>query len=54
MAHCYKPLLEIYDEIEELMAEEGRGSYRVEYAKDVVSQKIISSLKKIHKLRHRF
>ena len=38
MKPIYQTLLDVYNEIGELMVREGKGSYRIHYAKEIVSQ----------------
>lgn len=38
MKSIYKAFLDIYDEIEDSMGKDGKGSYRMKYAKHVVSE----------------
>ncbi|PON61426.1 Squalene/phytoene synthase [Parasponia andersonii] len=42
MKICYKALLDVYSEVEETLANEGRNLYRLDYAKKAVSIKIIT------------
>nr|WBW04473.1 terpene synthase [Ficus esquiroliana] len=40
MKYCYRELLKLYEEIEELLKKEGRGSYRVHYAKEAMKMQV--------------
>nr|WBW04369.1 terpene synthase [Ficus variegata var. variegata] len=40
MKFCYRELIKLYEEIEELLKKEGRGSYRVHYAKEAMKMQV--------------